>query len=124
MIKEVLLVGLGGGVGSMLRYLTSRFIPNKIGSFSFPVATFTVNIIGCLLIGLLIGLSLKHHLLNDHAKLLLVVGFCGGFTTFSTFSMENFQMYEAGNYLGLTLYVLLSVIIGFLAVWAGMSLVK
>ena len=124
MIKELLLVGLGGGVGSILRYLTSKLIPSKIGLFPFPVATFTVNIIGCLLIGLLIGLSLKHHLLNDHAKLLLIVGFCGGFTTFSTFSMENVQMYEAGNYLGLTLYILLSVVIGFLAVWAGMSFVK
>ena len=124
MIKEILLVGLGGAIGSILRYLTSLFAPNKIGAFFFPVATFTINIVGCLLIGLLIGLSLKHHIMDHHMKLLLVTGFCGGFTTFSAFSMESFQMYETGNYLTLALYVLLSVVIGFLAVWIGMALIK
>jgi CrcB protein len=124
MIKEIFWVGLGGGIGSILRYLTSKLVINKIGSFYFPLSTFTVNIVGCLLIGILVGLSSKNHILDNRMQLLLITGFCGGFTTFSTFSVENFQMYEAGNYLSLAFYILLSVIVGFIAVWAGMNLIK
>jgi CrcB protein len=124
MIKEIFWVGLGGGIGSILRYLTSKLVINKIGSFYFPLSTFTVNLIGCLLIGILVGLSSRNHILDHRMQLLLITGFCGGFTTFSTFSVENFQMYEAGNYLSLAFYILLSVIVLFIAVWAGMNLIK
>jgi CrcB protein len=123
MIKQLLLVGLGGGIGSMLRFLTS-VLTAKAGSFSFPVATFVVNVLGCLLIGILIGLSLKYHWVDANVKVLLITGFCGGFTTFSAFSLENLQMYQAGNYISLILYVSASLIIGFAAVWAGLIWTK
>ncbi|MDR0863820.1 MAG: fluoride efflux transporter CrcB [Candidatus Symbiothrix sp.] len=121
MIKQILLVGLGGGIGSILRFLASQL---TIKTSSFPIATFTVNLLGCLLIGILIGLSLKNQWLDANMRVLLITGFCGGFTTFSTFSLENVQMYQAGNYTGLIFYTLASVIIGFAAVWMGLSFTK
>jgi CrcB protein len=123
MLKELCWVGLGGGVGSILRYLTSKLVSWKIGTVTFPLATFIVNIMGCFLIGLLIGLSLKNQVLSANMKLLLITGFCGGFTTFSTFSAENLQMYEAGNYGTLALYIMGSIILGLLAVWGGMMII-
>jgi CrcB protein len=119
MLKELFWVGLGGGAGSILRYLTSKLVTWKIGAVNFPLATFIVNITGCFLIGLLIGLSLRNQVLSTSMKLLLITGFCGGFTTFSTFSAENLQMYEAGNYGTLALYTLSSIVLGLLAVWGG-----
>jgi CrcB protein len=121
MIKQLILVGLGGGIGSIMRFLVSR-IP--FAQSSFPWATFIVNVAGCFIIGLLIGLSVKHQFLDANMKLLLVTGFCGGFTTFSTFSAENVHLYHAGNYLTLAFYVLLSVIVGFAAVLLGLTLSK
>jgi CrcB protein len=121
MIKQLILVGLGGGIGSIMRYLVSR-IPFTQGSF--PWATFMVNVAGCFIIGLLIGFSVKHQFLDEDMKLLLITGFCGGFTTFSAFSAENVHLYHAGNYFTLAFYVLLSVIIGFVAVFLGLTLIK
>ncbi|GHT63053.1 putative fluoride ion transporter CrcB [Bacteroidia bacterium] len=121
MIKQLILVGLGGGVGSIMRFLVSR-IPFAQGSF--PWATLIINTVGCLIIGLLIGLSVKYQFLDANMKLLLITGFCGGFTTFSTFSAENVHLYQAGNYLTLTLYVLLSVIVGFAAVFWGLAVCR
>ena len=112
MIRNLLLVALGGAVGSVLRYLISSI------NTSFPWGTFTVNVLGSLLIGLLVGFVSKG-LLSPEMKLLLVTGFCGGFTTFSTFA---FGMMKAGDVLLMALYVGASVIIGILAVWGGMML--
>jgi CrcB protein len=119
MIKQLILVGLGGGVGSVMRFLISKI---TFAQSSFPWATFAVNIAGCFLIGLLIGLSAKYQFLDANMRLLLVTGFCGGFTTFSTFSAENVYLYQAGNYFLLASYVLLSVIAGFAAVFLGLVL--
>lgn len=122
MLKEILLVGLGGGVGSIVRYLSSIFI-NKYNPSSFPWATFTVNIIGCLLIGLIIGIISKNNLSNE-IKLLFVGGFCGGYTTFSTFAVENITLIQT-NHISLSiLYMAGSVIFGLLSVWLGLVLVK
>lgn len=115
MIRNILLVALGGSVGSVLRYLLSNI------NASFPWGTFAVNILGSLLIGLLVGLVSKG-VLSPEMKLLLVTGFCGGFTTFSTFANESFCMVKAGDVLLTALYVGASVIIGVLAVWCGMML--
>jgi CrcB protein len=123
MIKQLLLVGLGGGIGSILRFLVSYFTV-KTGTAAFPVATLLVNVLGCLIIGILIGCSYKYQWMDVHLKALLIVGFCGGFTTFSTFSLENIQLYQAGNYGQLAVYIMGSLLLGFAAVWGGLLLAK
>ena len=115
MLRNILLVALGGAIGSVCRYFLSFM------NTSFPWGTFVVNILGSLLIGLLVGLVSKGAL-SSEMKLLLVTGFCGGFTTFSTFANESFDMMKAGDVLLMALYVGASVIIGILAVWGGMML--
>ncbi|MDR2680074.1 MAG: fluoride efflux transporter CrcB, partial [Tannerella sp.] len=96
MIKEMLLVGLGGGAGSILRYLSS-VCSGKIFHVNFPAGTFFVNILGCFIIGLLIGLIEHRQMLNVNYRLLFMTGFCGGFTTFSAFSAESLKLFESGN---------------------------
>lgn len=124
MFQQIFLVGLGGGLGSIIRFLVSKFTVDKWTYLSLPLGTFIVNVIGCFLIGILIGLSYKTNYLTENLRALLIAGFCGGFTTFSAFSLENFLMYQSGNFKGLILYTLMSVLIGFSAVWAGMTFTK
>ncbi len=121
MIKNILLVLLGGGLGSVARYVLSYFF-SKNEAMQFPWATFLANTIGCLFIGLLFGYIQKNNLQNETLKLLLITGFCGGFTTFSTFSLENIQFIQNQNYNLAILYTLTSLIIGFLAVIIGIKI--
>lgn len=123
MIKQLLLVGLGGGIGSIFRYLVSWWSLRRF-EMDFPLATFIVNVTGCLLIGLLIGFSVRFNWLDQHLKLLLITGFCGGYTTFSTFSLENWSLFENGAYTHLVLNILGSIILGILAVWLGLYISK
>lgn len=123
MVKELLFVGLGGGLGSILRYLTTTFI-QKYAQTLFPLATFFVNIAGCFLVGILWGLFEKYALLNNELRLLLVVGFCGGYTTFSAFSAESLALFESGNYLILCGYIVASIVMGLSAVWLGNFILK
>lgn len=123
MLKQILLVGIGGGTGSIFRYLTSVLTARYYSSV-FPLATFTANITGCLLIGLFIGYIDRNHTLSPDYRFLLVTGFCGGYTTFSSFALENFNLFHSHNYFTLLLYVFLSVILGYLAVALGMYLSK
>ncbi len=123
MIKQVLLVGLGGFIGSVSRYLIST-IAFAWDMTRFPIGTFSVNILGSLLIGFLVGILPTNTLLGEQLKLFLIIGFCGGFTTFSTFSNENFILFQNGQYLTLTLYLVLSVALGILAVVGGYALAK
>ncbi len=118
MIKQLLYVGIGGGIGSIMRYLASVYMLRKY-PFDYPLATFAVNITGCLLIGFLIGLSERYAFLDKDMKLLLVTGFCGGYTTFSTFSLENMRLLESHNYISMALYIILSVVVGIAATWFG-----
>lgn len=123
MIKELLFIGIGGGIGSIMRFCISKFY-HKTAPYDFPVGTFIVNIIGCLLIGLFLGWSYKNNWFNSELKFLLITGFCGGFTTFSAFSLENFHLYQQGNYLTMIVYITLSIVLGFAAVWLGLLLTK
>ena len=123
MTKAFLLAGLGGMIGSMLRYAVGIGF-SKIVKLDFPWGTFTVNLIGCLLIGLVFGFSEKQNWLNDHWRIFLTIGFCGGFTTFSSFAYENISMLQHQNYSGFFLYTIGSVLIGLLAVWAGLLISK
>ena len=118
MIKQILLVGLGGGIGSILRYLVSLLI-NKYNLSAFPLATFIVNVSGCLLIGIFMGLSVKYISFTNDLRYLLIIGLCGGYTTFSTFSAENMRLLENGNYFMFGLYALGSVVVGLFVLWLG-----
>ena len=123
MIKDLLLVGVGGGVGSMLRYLTSRLSARFISSQRALVGTFIVNVVGCFIIGLLAGWLLFNVNKSQQLPLLLVTGFCGGYTTFSAFAFENVQLLQSGHIIYSILYIVASVSIGLSAVWGGMKLV-
>jgi len=119
---KLFLVFIGGGSGSILRYLIGRyFLFNEKDIFS---GTFIVNILGSLLIGLFFGLAEKNHVLTPNQTLLLVTGFCGGFTTFSTFALENTALIKSGNFLQLFLYIAASIILGIAAVFLGMFITK
>ena len=120
-MKDVLIIALGGGIGSVMRYLGAQFISKNYPSH-IPMGTLLINITGCLLIGLLIGLSDRQQWLNNEWKLLLITGFCGGYTTFSTFAAENINLIQNQQIGYAILYTVLSVALGLLAVWAGLSL--
>ncbi len=123
MLKTLLLVGLGGGVGSVFRYLT-YVLTKPYAQGLFPWATFMVNVIGCLVIGLLVGYMTNNNIDNANLKLLFITGFCGGFTTFSAFALENLKLFQSGNSLLALSYIMLSVVLGLLAIWLGMWLTK
>lgn len=120
----ILAVGTGGFLGSVARYILSYSIQTRV-EHGFPFGTFTVNIIGCFLIGLLIGLSLsKPGSMSDNSRLFLSTGFCGGFTTFSAFSAETFSLLDKGDTSLALVYMLSSVIAGLLATWAGILITR
>jgi len=123
MIKNILLVGLGGGIGSMARYgcqkwLTLSWLP------SFPWGTFTVNILGCFLIGIFWGLSFRSFDSNESWKLFLMTGLCGGFTTFSAFTLEGVGLIREQKIALFFSYVAASVLLGLAATYAGMKLIR
>lgn len=121
-MKQFLLIFLGGGIGSFLRYLISKslntYFPN------FYLGTFLVNVIGCFIIGVLIGLSVKNNYLSESQMLLLATGFCGGFTTFSTFALESHLLLKEHSILYMSAYLGLSVILGILAIALGLWICK
>ena len=123
MLRAILLIGLGGGIGSILRYLTAAGI-NKYFSGAFPLAIFIVNIIGCLIVGFCLGIFEKNQVVNPDLKLLFVTGFCGGYTTFSTFAYENVNLVQNNNSLMAFVYIAASIVIGMFAVWLGLTLAK
>lgn len=124
MLKDLLFVALGGGIGSSLRYLTSRVVVKLVSGNLIFLGTFTANIIGSLLIGLLSGWMLINQPDNQTFRLFFIVGFCGGYTTFSTFAFENMRLIESNQWGLLTAYVLASVVLGVLAVWVGVRLAR
>lgn len=121
-MKAVLLVFLGGGLGSVLRFWIGKYLNNA--NDGIPYGTFIANILGSLLIGIILGLAAKNDALSQNQTLLLATGFCGGFTTFSTFAYENHVFLKSGDFTSFALYTIASFVIGFLAVFAGLYLVK
>jgi len=118
MLKQLLLIGTGGFIGSVARFLVSR-LNTRVEWFSIPIGTLTVNVVGSLLIGFLIGISEKSPVLTVEWRMFLMVGLCGGFTTFSSFSGENLVLLKNGQILPLLLYTGLSIFLGFTAVYLG-----
>ncbi|MEJ2113966.1 MAG: fluoride efflux transporter CrcB [Flavobacteriaceae bacterium] len=121
-MKNLILVFLGGGLGSVLRFIVGRFLNNT--ETGIPYGTFAANIIGSFIIGLVLGLSLKYNSISKDTILFLAIGFCGGFTTFSTFAYEIHVFLKNGDFISFALYTIASFIIGFLAVFLGLYLVK
>ena len=121
-MKNFLLVFIGGGLGSGIRYIISKYLNSSIGSF--PIETFTVNIIGSLIIGLVLGYAAKENSLTQNQVLLIATGFCGGFTTFSAFAQENFELLKTGDIMQFSIYTIGSILVGLLAVFIGLYIAK
>jgi CrcB protein len=118
-----LLIFLGGGAGSVARFAVSLFLTNRFGT-GFPYGTLSVNILGSFLLGIIIALCGERvNALSEEWRLLLAVGFCGGFTTFSTLSLELFTMLQSGRLLAALLYICVSLVCGIASIGAGLGLV-
>jgi len=119
----MLVAGLGGFIGTCLRFLTGKFFHFATAS-AFPWGTFTVNLAGSFIIGVFFGLAEKTHLISPAMNVFLITGFCGGFTTFSSLADDMFLLLQQKQWLHFGLYVSLSFTLGLLLVWAGRSLIK
>ena len=117
MIKQLLLIFIGGGLGSVSRYLMGLFV-HKIVQVAFPIGTLLVNVLGSFLIGFIYALFLKEAI-NHDVRLFLAIGFCGGFTTFSSFSFDSLQLLRNGQTLAFAGYIIASILLCFLFVWLG-----
>ncbi|QAA80979.1 fluoride efflux transporter CrcB [Aequorivita sp. H23M31] len=121
-MKQLALVFVGGGIGSVIRFGLSRYLDSfKTG---IPYGTFAANILGSLLIGIILGMALKNDTLSPNTVLFLATGFCGGFTTFSTFAYENHVFLKTGDFMSFAVYTIASFVVGFAMVFLGMWLVK
>ena len=121
-MKEIVLVGAGGFIGASLRYLTSTWL-SQFNLFGFPVGTFSVNFIGCTLLGIFVGLGLGKTTtlpLREFA----VIGILGGFTTFSAFGLESFEMLQAGQFKMTAIYVLGSIVLGISGIGLGILITR
>jgi fluoride exporter len=121
-MKQLLLVFLGGGLGSSLRYMVGNYFNSS--NAGLPYGTFLANVLGSLFIGLLLGIAAKNETLSQNTILFLATGFCGGFTTFSTFAYENHLFLKSGDFTSFALYTIGSFIVGFAAVFFGIWLVR
>ena len=122
-LKNILLVLVGSAVGGSARYITSLIIQSK-NTTQFPIGTFMINLIGCFTIGMVYSFVARNATTGSDIKLLLATGFCGGFTTFSAFAFENLALFKSGLHLTALIYIILSVVLGILAVVLGASLIK
>lgn len=122
MIKMMLLVALGGALGSVARFSLSGYILHHTIGWKFPAGTFTVNVVGCLVAGVLAGLAEKHDLFSADTRLFLFTGILGGFTTFSAFGMETMFLIRRGELLVAGANIVLSVAAGLIALWLGLGL--
>ena len=123
MLKTLLVAGTGGFIGTILRFLVSHYFQENTFSL-FPWGTFTVYIVGSLLIGIFYGMSERGNLLNPEIRIFLTVGICGGFTTFSSLTNDAFMLLQEKDWLRLSLYTSLSFFLGLVAVYLGRTLIK
>jgi CrcB protein len=123
MIKNILFVGLGGGIGSVTRYLCQKWFVNNFPN-AFPWGTFAVNVTGCLAIGIFWGLAFKSFAANESWKLFMMTGLCGGFTTFSAFTLEGVGLLKEQKLLIFFSYIAASVVVGLAATYAGMRITR
>jgi fluoride exporter len=122
-MKILFLIGTGGFIGSIARYLTQQSI-SKVLPVIFPYGTLMVNVSGCFLIGIIYALTDRGSLISPEWRFFLATGFCGGFTTFSTFSYESYGLLREGEYMFLSLYVLLSLLLSILATIGGITIIR
>ena len=120
MLRNFLLIGLGGALGSMLRYGSGLLVGTK----AFPLAILLINITGSFIIGLVMAYSTRNEIFAGNWKLFLATGLCGGFTTFSAFSLDNLLLLENGKFWMFALNVVSSILFGLAAVWIGFKLVS
>jgi fluoride exporter len=123
MYRIIFYVAAGSSIGGVARYLSQQFVQKYFPS-SFPWGTLSVNVIGCFLIGIIYALAEKGEVMSPEMRILLATGFCGGFTTFSSFAYENIKLIQDGEYFYTLLYIVASVIVGILAVYLGALLTK
>ncbi len=114
-----LLIFVGAGIGGVFRYLLSAFVHKASGGWMFPLGTFVVNMIGCLVIGYLLQLSESRGVLQSEVRLFVFVGLLGGFTTFSSFGMETFQFIRDGEFFFASINAVGQVVLGLIMVWLG-----
>lgn len=122
-MKQALLIFIGGGLGSIARFVIGKLLNNYSGN-SLPYGTLTVNILGSFLIGIFMGMAIKNNAMSQNQILFLIVGFCGGFTTFSTFAYENIIFLKSGDWFHFLIYTIASFVLGLLAVLVGMYIVR
>src|SRR5258706_5530683 len=123
MYRSLLLVAIGSCIGGVSRFLCQQFVQKHFPS-SIPLGTLSVNIIGCFIIGVIYGLANKNDILSPELRMFIATGFCGGYTTFSSFAYENISLIQEGEFYYMGLYILLSLVIGFAAVYAGILFTK
>ncbi|MEP6608002.1 MAG: fluoride efflux transporter CrcB [Burkholderiaceae bacterium] len=119
-MKAILLVALGGALGSVARYKLSGVILHHTLNWKFPAGTFAVNVIGCLIAGVMAGLAEKHDLISPDARLLIFTGLLGGFTTFSAFGLETMFLLRRGEVWVAAANIGISVLAGLFALWIGL----
>ena len=123
-MQNILLVGLGGFLGSIARYKLSGLVLHMTTQGLFPYGTFTVNILGCLVVGVLAGAVERYNVFTSDARLFIFTGVLGGFTTFSAFGLETMQLIRRGDLGTTALYAGGSMVLGITAVWLGLKLVS
>ena len=123
MLRSLIFIGLGSFAGGILRYLTQQYMQKYFPS-SIPLGTLTVNIIGCFVIGIVYGLSTKGNIISPEVRIFLVTGLCGGYTTFSSFAYENISLLQDGEFFYVSLYIFLSLFLGFAATFLGILFIK
>jgi CrcB protein len=123
-MRNLLLVGVGGFIGAVLRYLLGGIVLHHTANWKFPASTFAVNVAGCLVAGVLMALAVKHDLLSPPVRLILFTGLLGGFTTFSAFGLETVYLVQRQEFLWAGLNVVSTVCAGIAVLWLGMTLIR